>query len=166
MVFGHGRHSWGDGCSSAHPAIVAAILTVAGCAGTPSAHRTTPPPRAPTLAAPARAAVPASRPIVPEGAISRAPLDRFVNAGPQEFIQRVRVRPVFHEGRFRGWRILAYAGPGPIRRGDVVSRVNGQPIERPEEFMAVWNGLGHRHELVVELTRQGQPVTLRYPIVD
>ena len=100
------------------------------------------------------------------GAISRARLQRIHRAGPQVFIQKIRVRPTFRRGRFFGWRVLAYSGPGPVRRGDIVMRVNGRQVERPDQFMRVWEQIPRREELVVEMLRAGRRVTLRYPIVD
>jgi hypothetical protein len=114
---------------------------------------------------------PASRPAPAQpapdlhGAIRRSELLWVHRQGAQQFIQQVRVRPSFRRGRFFGWRILAYRGPGPIESGDVVRRVNGRPIERPEQFMGVWEKLPGATELVVELWRRGRPVKLRYPIV-
>jgi type II secretory pathway component PulC len=98
--------------------------------------------------------------------ITRAELEAQLRAGAQSFIQKVRVRPSFRGGRFIGWRVLAYQGPGPIRTGDVVKRVNGEELERPEQFMKAWNGLRGRTELVLELIRSGKPLSLRFPIVD
>ena len=100
------------------------------------------------------------------GGIARKELERFLVQGAQWFIQLVRVRPAFRHGRFFGWRILAYHGPGPIHTGDIVKQVNGRPVERPEQFMAVWQHLGRASELVVALHRDGKATTLRYPIID
>jgi hypothetical protein len=47
-----------------------------------------------------------------------------------------------------------------------VVRINGGAIERPNQFMKVWEQLPDRQELVVDMVRGGQPLTLRYPIVD
>lgn len=105
---------------------------------------------------------------LPDGrrAISRPALRRFLRQGAQRFIQNVRVRPTFHKGRFAGWRVLAYVGPGHLRRGDVIRRVNGRSIERPGQVMAVWSGLADRKTLVLELVRGGKADVLTLPIVD
>jgi type II secretory pathway component PulC len=106
--------------------------------------------------------------MIPTGAakIARLELQRYLDDGPQDFIQHVQVRPTFRSGKFAGWRILGYSGPGPIKIGDVVTRINGAPIERPDEFMRVWGGLKGRASLVVELIRDGRPLALQYRIVD
>ena len=90
----------------------------------------------------------------------------MIGLGAQQFIRLIRVRASFRGGRFFGWRVIAYNGPGPIKPGDIVLRVNGRPIERPEQFMAVWSSLDKATEIVVALHRGGKPRTLRYPIID
>jgi type II secretory pathway component PulC len=101
-----------------------------------------------------------------KGVIRRSELDGYIKEGPQRFIQLVQVRPTFRRGRFFGWRVLGYQGPGPIRPGDIVIRINGRSMERPAQFMSVWNRLPKETELVVSLVRENKPVTLRFPIVD
>jgi type II secretory pathway component PulC len=96
--------------------------------------------------------------------IHRQELDQFLKLGPQDFIQRVRVRPSFRAGTFVGWRVLAYRGPGPVRPGDVVLGVNGNNLERPEQFMEVWDRLGSASNLVLELLRSGQRLSFRYVV--
>lgn len=78
----------------------------------------------------------------------------------------MRVRPTFARGRFFGWRVIRYEGPGRLRPGDIVVRVNGQPIQRPREFMRVWKTLAQREQLTIRMVRDGNPVTLRFSIVD
>lgn len=112
------------------------------------------------------AAVPDRKSQATNKTLAKAELKEFLDRGPQEFIQQVQVRPVFRQGKFFGWKIIDYVGPGPIIRGDIVCRVNGQAIERPDEFMSVWNTLGNQEFLEVELQRQTKKLKLRYTIVD
>lgn len=100
------------------------------------------------------------------GIISRKEMLAYHRAGPQSFMQQIRVKAAFHRRNFLGWRLLAYNGPGPLKRGDIVLSVNSGELERPKQFMRVWNQLLRRPELVVELLRAGQRVTLRYRITD
>jgi len=154
-------------------AIIIGTLTVTGCVTSLGPVDDAPPPASrptaasqPVPAAETPAALsPASAP-APVAGIRRSELQRYVRQGAQSFIQLVRVRATFRHGRFFGWRIQSYAGPGPVQPGDVVTRVNMKPLERPDQFMKVWEQMGNESELVVELWRQGQPLTLRYPIVD
>jgi general secretion pathway protein C len=106
------------------------------------------------------------------GTIARAELDQVLNAGPGAFLQGVRVDPELDGGHFRGWRVRTF-WPCDARyahvdlvAGDVVVRVNGSSIERPETLMHVWDGLREATALDVELDRDGAPVHLRYAIAD
>jgi type II secretory pathway component PulC len=162
-----------------HPATatgwLALVCAVAGCTG--SASSAGPPPASPNPPPAVEPAKTTSQPVAADvtasvngftdaGVIKTAELKSVVKDGPQDFIQRVRVRPTFRKGQFAGWRILAYSGPGPIRAGDVVYRINRRHIERPEQFMDVWAGLQGRRDLLLEIIRNRQPLNLRYRIVD
>ena len=98
--------------------------------------------------------------------IRRASLVAWQQGGPHRFIQSVRVKPSFRGGHFFGWRILAYGGPGKLNRGDIVRRINGRPVERPDEFMQVWDGAASRDRLVIEVMRGNKLLTFAYPIRD
>lgn len=76
------------------------------------------------------------------------------------FLQTLQVEPRLSGNRFSGWTIVNL-GPGPLWRGgtihvgDVVLRVNGKSVERPEEALAVWQGLAVAPELRVTFERGG-----------
>ena len=104
--------------------------------------------------------------------LRRSAVKRTVDAGLGRWLQEVSVDPLLARGRFKGWIIRAlpaddecYLGVD-LRAGDVVTRVNGRSIERPEEALAVWVGLPASSELVVDLLRDGRARTLRLGIVD
>jgi len=132
---------------------------------------------APRPAAPAPASMPASAPAsqrVRTGVITRAELKGFLDRGMPAFIANVVVDryPRARAQRFRGWRIVEFF-PGDerfanvdIKPGDVVLRINEQPIERPDQFVGVWNRLKTARILVVEAQRQGKVRTLSWRIVD
>jgi len=131
-----------------------------------------PPPVAP-VAAPStvNVAAPASTTSDPH-AIARGELTRVLDGAPGRFLARIDSEPRFREGRFHGWRLRAFFPGDPrfarvdLRPGDVVVRVNGQRLERPDDLFAVWTALRTARELVVELERDGAPRTLRWTIVD
>ena len=105
--------------------------------------------------------------------LSRAELEGTVRAGLGAFLANVTVSPALSRGRFVGWRIerarnlvrWTRAGLG-IHMGDVVTRVNGGALERPDEALAVFNALREAAELRVELLREGQPLTITLPVRD
>jgi hypothetical protein len=121
-------------------------------------------------------AVPPEAPLIdeepepPEPELTRLELDATLGAGPARFLERVRVRAHRPGGRFVGWEIVGFRFPGdPIARavavGDIVRAVNGKPLERPEQFSAIWEGLRGASVITVELTRRGERLELAFPVV-
>jgi S1-C subfamily serine protease len=110
-----------------------------------------------------------SPPAVASGSIPRAKLGAVLDAGPAAFLQAFALEPAFAGDRFEGWEIRATPSDSRYARadlgaGDVVTRVNGKVVQRPEEFQDVWESLRFAHELVVEYRRNGQPRELRFAI--
>jgi hypothetical protein len=160
---------------------LAALLCGLGCAGAP--------PRPSAVEAESESADSAQAPHVKEsapdlketarppgagaaGTISRAELNKVLDAAPGRFLQHVQTEPRFVGGRFRGWKLAAFY-PGDarfagvdLRAGDVVLAVNGRSIEQPEQLMEVWEALRFERVLVISLERDGQPRQLRFEIRD
>jgi len=104
------------------------------------------------------------------GEIPRAALQAELARGIGRFLQQVKAEPVVSRGRFMGWR-LATIFPNradvtvkALQPGDVVLRVNGQSIERPEEFMAVWASLASADQIVLDVQRGTETTAVRYTI--
>jgi C-terminal processing protease CtpA/Prc len=125
--------------------------------------------------APMEGAAPAEEqtfPRVTTGAISRDELLPVLDAGLGRFLQNVKTEPAFHKGSFVGFRIVSLFPGEPafasldLRAGDTVTRINGKPIERPEQAVAVWETLRTASDLVVDYQRGGEKHALRFAIVD
>ncbi|MEM7433728.1 MAG: hypothetical protein AAF436_01155 [Myxococcota bacterium] len=106
------------------------------------------------------------------GVIQRAQLDKVLDRGLGDYLQNVETEPAFDRGRFIGFRIvklfpgdLVYASLD-LRPGDVVTRVNGRPISRPEQASQVWEGLRTASDLTVDYQRGSAERTMRFVIVD
>jgi S1-C subfamily serine protease len=134
-----------------------------GCASSaPAASRTT------TVAEAETPPPPPER----QGEIVRAELVSVLDAGLGRFLGGVRVEAALTEGRFDGYRVVSIYPEDPrfadlpLQAGDVIVRVNGEPIERPEQAFLVWNGLRVASELMIEYVRGGERRELRYVIVD
>ena len=117
--------------------------------------------------------VPGSEPTaVRVGTIARSALRAELARGIGRFLQNVKTEAVLSHGHFVGWRVLALFPKRPevhvqgIKAGDVLLRVNGVSVERPEDFKSVWDTLDNAKELVLEIERDGQPSALHYDIVD
>jgi predicted small lipoprotein YifL len=104
------------------------------------------------------------------GTIARDDLLTVLNAGPGRFLRGLRVQAVLEARRFRGWQVLSFWPCDPryaavdLAAGDVVTRVNGVALERPEHLQRVWDGLRDAPALVVDVERVGGGFRLEYAI--
>ena len=136
-----------------------------------TAVRVAPPVQAPVASAapPATAAASAA----PEHVVARSAVDAVVSEGLGMFLRRVDIddQPVFVGGKFHGFRIAGLRDPQfwngvDLKPGDVVTSVNGFPIEHPEQAQTAFESLEVASELRVVVEREGHPREIVYPIVD
>jgi S1-C subfamily serine protease len=106
-------------------------------------------------------------------ALRRSQVRAVVAGGLGLFLQKVTLddEPVRKDGRFHGFRIAAFPDPAlfrgvDLRPGDVIVRINGMPIEHPEEALEVFRSLDAASELKVDYERGGEARQLKVPIVD
>jgi hypothetical protein len=125
-----------------------------------------PPPVAPVAAAPCTAFARA-------GVLRRSAVSRTVDAGLGQWLAGgVDVDRRLAGGRFQGWAVRSLYPGDPcyreldVRVGDVVVRVNGKSIERPEQASEVFSSLRTAPALVVDLLREGQPRTVTLAIAE
>jgi hypothetical protein len=127
---------------------------------------------APEAAAPASVVVATCEARRGRDGLRRAAVLRALDGGLGNWLRNVDIDPKLEHGRFRGWIIRTLPADDAcyadldLRAGDVVTRVNGRPVERPEEASDVWDGLRTSSALVIDFTRAGQPHTLRLKIVE
>jgi len=120
--------------------------------------------------------VPAARvepkePARPPGTIWRDELVATIDGGLGAFLQRVEVEASLPNGRFEGFRIVSLTPPDfwqgvDLKPGDVVTRVNGMPIERETEAYDAFQALRTAGELNVSILRGGAPRALSYRIAE
>ena len=95
-----------------------------------------------------------------------------VSQGLGSFLQHVEIsdQPVLAAGKFHGFKIAALRDAFwqgvDLKPGDVVTSVNGFPIEHPEQAQTAFESLEVSSELRVAYERDGQPRELVYAIVD
>lgn len=138
-----------------------ALLALAACGASEPAWEDDFP--APSSAAPAAPA----RPKSPPGRFARDEVDEVLLQGPARFLQRVAPEEVIRNGAFIGWRVVAMPnewGQVALKPGDVVTRVNGTAIERPDDLWTVWLDLATARELRVAYERDGAAKELVMPI--
>jgi hypothetical protein len=132
---------------------------------------------APDPAPPPVASGPPASEIPAENAVRRSAVHALVTEGLGAFLQRVDVddQPVFLGGKFHGFRIAglrdgkAWSGfwsGVDLKPGDVVTSVNGLPIEHPEQAQTAFEALEVARELRVAYERGSQTRELVYPIVN
>ncbi len=155
------------GHNSAMRLVLLSALLVSACAGQ------TPEPVAASPAPVAEAPTPVtySSPVV-QGEIPRDALVGVLELGLGSFLRGVATEPHLVEGEFVGFRVVALYPDDPrfaqldLQPGDVVTRINGQRIERPEQAFEIWSSLRVSSELLVEYLKEGEPRRLRFAIVD
>lgn len=130
---------------------------------------------APVQPAPVAAAPkpPAQAPVArgPLTTLKRSDVVSVLDSGFGNFLQRVLVEPSLADGRFRGWTIVDLRPTGfweavDLKPGDIVTSVNGLPIERDTEAFDAFESLRTADALAVVLVRDGTQRTLAYRIVD
>ena len=107
------------------------------------------------------------------GVMRRSAVRRVVDGGLGQWLAGgVDVDRSLAQGRFQGWIVRKLYPGDPCYRnldlqvGDVVTRVNGKSIERPEQASDVFSSLRTAPALVVDLVRGGRPRTLTLPIAE
>ena len=86
-----------------------------------------------------------------------------------QLMEQARIRPHIEEGRPAG---ISITGIKPntvfrkmrLRNGDIITGVNGAPIESVEDAMKVFGDLSSASEIQLEIKRRGRTRTLNYKI--
>ena len=82
-------------------------------------------------------------------------------------MSQVRIRPHFKDGksdglsvsRIKGGSIFSKLG---LRNGDIVQKINGEPINSPDEVLVLYEKLKSGSRVSLEVTRKGKPKTMNY----
>lgn len=148
------------------------FLAVCSCGGAQPPPAVEPPEPA-AAAAPVVPNVAATTTPPADRAVARSAVHAVLSEGLGMFLRRVDVddQPVFVGGKFHGFRIAGLRDPQfwsgvDLKPGDVVTSVNGFPIEHPEQALTAFESLDVASELRVTVERGGQPRELVYAIVD
>jgi hypothetical protein len=99
---------------------------------------------------------------VKPGVLRRASLIRLLDAGLPRWLQGVEGDRALANHRFQGWLVKSIYPDDPcykeldLRAGDVVQKVNGRSIERPEHAFDVAESLRTAPRLTVDYLRDGK----------
>ena len=159
-------------------ASIALLLSACATTTAPAPVEPAPVPPQPTpIAAPAPPAPPPPAPrtcdmFVKPGVLRRASLVRLLDAGLPRWLQGVEGDRVLAKHRFQGWLVKSIYPNDPcyrdvdLRPGDVVQKVNGKSIERPEQAFEVVESLRTARAIVVDHLREGKPRQFMLSISD
>lgn len=138
-------------------------VALAACGGSSKAAEAPPPAKV------AEAPTTPSEP-QPKDKVARASVDAALKAGLGRFLGNLEVEAQLDKGKFVGWRIVELRGEMwsgvDLKPGDVVTRVNGFKIEREHEANTAFKSLAVASEIRVSVLRGGQPLEIRFAIVD
>lgn len=107
----------------------------------------------------------------PPGTLWRRDVSSALDAGLGRFLQHVELEPEVSEGNFIGFRVVELRPASwwqgvDLFPGDVVTRVNGMPIEQPTEAHAAFESLRTSDKLTVSYLRNGAERELSFSIVE
>lgn len=107
------------------------------------------------------------------GALRRTAVDAFLAEGPHAVLGAAALVPARNaSGSVLGFRIEAITSDGAfltaagLQTGDVVTKVNGQSIVLPDQFMSAWEAMDDADRLRVEVLRDGDELVLEWPIAE
>jgi len=135
-------------------------------------------PQAPPLAPPPTQAKTETMPpppctmFVKPGVLRRTALVRLIDAGLPRWMQGIEGDRMLANHRFQGWLLQSLYPNDPcyqdidLHQGDVVQKVNGKSIEKPEQAFDVVESLRTAPAIVVEFLREGKPQRLTIAIVE
>jgi S1-C subfamily serine protease len=106
------------------------------------------------------------------GVLKRAALVRLLDSGLPRWLQGVEGDRALANHRFQGWLVKSLHPDDPcyaevdLRAGDIVQKVNGKSIEKPEQAFDVAESLRKAPALVIEYLRDGKAQRLSIAIED
>ena len=162
------------------PTLICALL-LQGCGGAQSskpAHKAseTPPPQsADSIQHPneplqrASSEAPDS-PMTEAGEIRRTALNRLLEKGPAHLLTLVTTEPHRERGTFVGFKIVSFQSDTPhqldLRKGDIVTAVNGLAIIKPDDYFRVFQNLNIATSIRIDIIRDNQKKTIILPIIE
>lgn len=142
-------------------AVSALALALAAC------HQEAPPAKAPDAPPPAPTAAPAAKPVA--NRLKRPEVDQvLVQNGPPWVLRRIISEEVMgRDGKFTGWRLVGLPEEWrgiDLRPGDIVQRVNGLPLETPDQAWEAWKSVAKAPDLRLVVMRDGAAREIVIPI--
>ena len=94
------------------------------------------------------------------GRLDRRAVDEVVQGGIPKLLAQARIIPARHRGQFIGFRLMrltprALALRAGFREGDIIMKVNGESIGRPDQMMHALSLLPFAPRLTIRFKRAG-----------
>ena len=140
--------------------LLLAFAVAAGLGGCGGAQEGAEAPKPPATAKPESGDVPA-------GSVDRRLLEAILVEGPPWLLERVPIEEVMDQGKFKGWRLQDFPvewSHVELQPGDVITALNGMPLETPDELWAAWATMGSSSDIKVSFVREGEAKELKVPI--
>jgi hypothetical protein len=155
-------------CASTAPSQQTSTLQVEDTGGSSMVTQTPTPPSdaSPSPAIPPRTCDMFAKP----GVLKRSAVIRLLDAGLPRWLQGVEGDRALANHRFQGWLVKSLHADDPcykevdLRPGDVVQKLNGKSIEKPEQAFDVAESLRTAPALTVDYLRDGKPQRLSIQI--
>jgi general secretion pathway protein C len=102
-------------------------------------------------------------PNLPQGSLNWQQTMEKIGAGPAEAARDVRINPVIDDGRIVGVRVATASGDAALlgrlglRPSDIVTAVNGVPVDSLERGQQILESLRSANSVRVTVTRDGRP---------
>jgi S1-C subfamily serine protease len=107
----------------------------------------------------------------PPGTLWRRDVNAALDAGLGRFLQHADLAPEVQAGAFVGFKVLELRPPAwwagvDLMPGDIVTQVNGMPIEQPTEAHDAFESLRKNDKLTVKYLRKGESRELELTILE
>lgn len=113
----------------------------------------------------ASATAPTPRPTSASASAKKPTVQQMINQNAGTFMEIVRPQPYMPGGQLKGYRVYPgrnrqqFSALG-LRPGDLVTEVNGTPLNDPAQGMEVFRSLGDSTQLTLTVERNGQAQSL------
>lgn len=102
--------------------------------------------------------------------LTRDEVDNILSKGPAYVLAMVQADAHVDNNQFVGFKVVSFRTEAPaclgVQPGDIVQKVNGNGIQRPEHFFKVFDQLKTANEISIQFIREGKVVTSSCLIVD
>ena len=102
------------------------------------------------------------------GTVNRAALIAVLDAGPGRLLEGILLDPKLDlRNKFVGWVVVQFPYKwADIREGDVIIKINGHPLGRPDQVQKLWDSLRDADSIFVKGERDDMPLQLKFEVVD